>query len=241
MDMIYTEDEIKKRCVELVNGPPLPVLGKGDKRFGMTLERYMNIDINSRVTSDIESLDLEIKAKIKKETDLTLFSTKPAFLRLNSDEFFRIHNKLKDNTESLYTDVGGGVNSFGLQISIQQTAEDIEMIIYDAERNINRASINFGHIKHIAKMKMRNLLVAYGDRLEVAGVEHVRFDSVHIHQNLNLTNEKIRDFLLNNKMVYSFRQRKRHGKYKDHGSAFRLTDPKYLKELYSSYEEIQRK
>lgn len=239
--MVYTEDELRKKCVELVNGPPLPVIGKGDKRFGMTLEAFLQIDINSRSTSDIESLDLEIKAKVDRDSDLTLFSTKPAFLRLNSDEFFRIHRRLIDETESLYTDVSSKINTFGLQLIVQQSAEDTEVIIHDSRRFVNRASINFGHIKHMAKMKMRNLLVAYGDKLSVSGIEYVQFNQIHLHQNLNLTNDTIRDLLLNNKMVYCFRQRIRDGKFKDHGSAFRLTDPKYLHQFYRYYDLIERK
>lgn len=236
--MIYSDSDLRKRCIELVNGPPIPIRGKGDKRFGEALEAYMMIDTNSRVTSDIENLDLEIKTKVNKATDLTLFSTRPAFLRTNFDEFFRVYSKKKDGDELLYTDVGKDINSFGLQLSIAKNSEDTDLIIYDANRNINCASINFGHIKHIAKMKMQNLLVACGDSLKVGGVPHVQFHTVDIYEKLCLTNKKLEDMFLNGKIIYSFRKRKRSGRFKDHGSAFRLTDPKYLQELYSSHELI---
>ena len=238
--MVYSDSDLRKRCVELVNGPPIPVLGKGDKRFGEAFEIYMKVDTNSRVTSDIENLDLEIKTKVNRATDLTLFSTRPAFLRTNFEEFFRVYSRKENSDEMLYTDVGKDINSFGFQLAISKNADDTELIIYDAIRNINCASINFGHIKHMAKMKMRNLLVAYGDKLSVAGAPHVQFHSVHIYENLFLTNNKLQDMFLNGKIVYSFRQRKRSGEFKDHGSAFRLTDPKYLEELYSSHEFITK-
>ena len=238
--MLYNDTDLRKRCVQLVNGPPIPVLGKGDKRFGMTFEKYMNIDVNNRVTSDIENLDLEIKTKVNKATDLTLFTTRPAYLRTSFAEFFRVYSRKENKDELLYADVGKDINSFGLQLAISKNADDTELIIYDAIRNINCASVNFGHIKHIAKMKMRNLLVACGDRLSVSGVPHVQFHTVHIYENLFLTNNKLQDMFLNGKIVYSFRQRRRDGEFKDHGSAFRLTDPKYLEEFYSSHEYISK-
>lgn len=238
--MIYSDSDLRKRCVELVNGGPIPVLGKGDKRFGEAFEAYMKVDTNSRVTSDIENLDLEIKTKVNMATDLTLFTTRPAYLRTSSAEFFRVYSRKENNNELLYSDVSKDINSFGFQLAISKNADDTELIIYDAIRNINCASINFGHIKHIAKMKMRNLLVAYGDKKKIDRVPHVEFHTVCIYENLFLTNNKLQDMFLNGKIVCSFRQSKREGEFKDHGTAFRLTDPKYLEELYSSHEFITK-
>lgn len=238
--MIYTENDLKNKCLELLNGKPVPVLGHGPKRFGDTLEAFFKVDTNNRSTSDIQCLDMELKAKVDEQSDLTLFSTKPHFLRLDSGEFFRIHKRIINDSESLYTDVSSKINTFNLQLVIQETDEDHELIIRDAARNSNRASINFGHIKHMANMKMRNLLLGHGELLNINNKEFIDFHTVEIFTGFCLTNQKIRRFILDNKMIYSFRQRFKKGKFKDHGSAFRLTDAAYLRELYTSYEIISK-
>jgi len=234
--MVYTEDDLRKKCADLLNGSPLPVTSKSDRRFGATIESYFGIKPNNKSSSDLEALDMDIKTKVNKSCDLTLFSSRPHYLRTDRSGFLSVYGNESDEGRSFYYDVSSSVNKKGLQLIVKEDAEDIEMCVYDTIRHINRASMHFGHIKHCAKIKMKNILVACGDKSIVDRKEYLQINSISIYSNLKISNDIIKDLLLNNKMIYSFRE----GSKKDHGCAFRLTDLENLKLLYNNLEIIER-
>lgn len=235
--MIKTEDDLRKKCLELVNSPPLPIIGKSDRRFGATVENYFGIQPNNKSSSDLESLDMDIKTKVNLSCDLTLFASRPHYLRTDKNDFLSVYGNEEEDGRSFYSDVSSRINKTGFQLIVKEDNEDIEMCVYDTVRHINRASMHFGHIKHCAKIKMKNILLACGEKVLLSKKEHLQINSLSIYSNLTITNSVIKDLLLNNKMIYSFRA----GSKKDHGGAFRLTDIEHLKILYSNLEIIERK
>ncbi len=203
---------------------PIPVIGKGTGRFGLSIENALGIPQNSSKYPDFMGIELKTKSD---KTLQTLFSRVPSKYTGCSDKMDLLdrygYEDAKRNRKALYTSFCNTPDSFGFYLVPKQDRVVVmnggnEVLEYDAE-SIEEALLS----KH-SQTAYITLSTRVEKEKEVCCIESVNYcKSPSIIKFLRLIGE--------GKVYLDFTLSLKDGKAKDHGFLWRIQGD-FLEDLY---------
>lgn len=229
-----TANYLLNRLREIANRGPLESVCEGDTSVGRSIETALGIQINSNKNPDFQGIEIKSFRSTKPKTGLiTLFSKTPDWTRSqvkNSRDYLALAGYNRNGMRRLYCSVfATQQNSLKLQLNLNQSANDLEEIFFDAPKKII-AVWGMNNLHNEFRRKHNETFWVSAETEKVQGKEQFRLKSV-IHTQKPLVTQ-FDSLIVQGQICLDHTIKEKDGRVVDKGYLFRIRSAK-MPELFA--------